>query len=160
MLAVFSVAAIVGGYLLVARSMDLWPFVSVETTPTHTESETIDPDSKARSSSASNENVDVSKTTDQIPVTEAFSVTIMSLGQNSGQVSYTADVKGAETGTCSAVFTNDIGKPVILTTDVSGGKCSASTTAAAFDAIGIWKLTLRVYSNDTQALDTRDLQVQ
>lgn len=106
------------------------------------------------------DNVDTTKTTDQIPKSTVTSVTIDSLAQQNGVVSYSASVGGASSGTCSAVFSNDIGKPVSRTVDTTNGTCSAVIPENEFDALGKWTLTLRFYANNTQTVSTKDIVIK
>lgn len=110
-------------------------------------------------SGTTSKNVDTTQTTDQIPTSTGVLVSIKNLSHENGTVSYTADVTGATTGTCSAVFTSQMGKPVTRTTDTSSGVCSASISEAEFDALGTWTLSLRFYSNNTQANASKDVVI-
>lgn len=159
----------VGAALVWMYSAGIGPFASRETpqelTPSQKEansSDTTNPTSKEANASATpSDDVDTSKTTDQIPVSNDVSVSITNLTYENGNVTYQAAITNSTGGTCSAVFTNEIGKPVTRNTEANGASCGPVIIPDyAFDAIGTWKLTLRYYSNDHQATDSKDIEVR
>lgn len=116
-------------------------------------------DLKARSTNSNSEDVDTTKTTDQIPASKLASVTISSLSQNGGTISYEANVTGVESGTCSASFTSKIGKPVVRAVKLEGGVCKDSVNETLFDAIGEWTLELSAYSSNTRATASKSITI-
>lgn len=152
-------------YLVYAYSTDAWPFQKSETAdPSSANDSKIQgaaSDTQKNKLPATNENIDPTKTTDQIPVAENATATIDELSQNGGNVTYRASIAGMPDGaTCSAEFSSSIGKPVIRVGNVTGQTCSATVPSLEFDYIGTWKLTLRVYSGDTQAVAEREVAIQ
>lgn len=113
-------------------------------------------------SQTSSTNVDASKSPNTIPVSTTTSVEITNLQQSNGKVIYAATVTNpAGSGTCSAVFTNDIAKPVTRTTGADGTSCGpVSIPESEFSAIGTWTLTLRYYTDGTQAVTTKTIDVK
>jgi len=106
--------------------------------------------------------VDVSQTTNNVPVSPTTTIEVSDLSQSNGAINYTAKISGASTGgTCNANFSNDIARPVSRTTSASNGACGpVSIPETEFSTIGQWKLTLRYYTNDTQAVITKDIEVK
>lgn len=104
--------------------------------------------------------VDPSKTTNEIPTSEAISVNISKLVQSGDVISYSADISGATNGKCSALFTSKMGKPVTRVTETTNGKCTADISALEFDALGDWTLQLTFYSNNTQASTSKVITVK
>lgn len=158
----------IAGYTTYAYFNDAWPFQKDEETVTEEKkaksnsSDDQNAQQKSKSSAQSkSENVDTRKTTDEIPVAENVTVSINSLSQNSdGIVEYRASASQAGNGTCSALFTSELGKPVTRTSETTNGTCSAKIPGMEFDALGKWTLTLRYYSNNTQAVDTKDVNIR
>lgn len=109
---------------------------------------------------STSKNVDTAKTTDQVPQSTDVSVQINTLSQKDGVVTYRAAATGATTGTCSAVFTNELGKPVTRTAETADGQCSAAIPEQEFDALGTWTLTVRFYSNNTQATANKTIEIK
>lgn len=120
--------------------------------------EQSDADKKANSNNP-NTTVDPTLNTDQIPTTETFSISLDSLVNENDMVTYKASVTGASSGTCSASFTSDLGKPVVKTSETTDGTCSGSYSVNEFDALGLWTLQLRFYANDLQATTTGEVNV-
>lgn len=158
---------LLGGYLLYAHNSSYWPFSRSTSQAEDQQKEAANNDDSqnlqtkdTQSSESKSENVDTRMTTNEIPVSDELAVTIDSLSQNqNGEVEYTATANSKQ-GTCAALFTNDLGKPVSRTSETTSGSCSASIPALEFDAIGTWKLTLRYYANDHQAIATKDVNVE
>jgi len=127
-----------------------------DTQPT-SKSSIDDEDAKAPVQS---DDVDITQPANEVPVAEKTTVTITELSQNNGNVSYRSDVSGNQNGTCSALFESDRGKPVTRTTETANGSCAASIPAMEFDAPGTWTLTLRFYTDNTQAIAKKDIVIR
>lgn len=106
------------------------------------------------------QHVDSTKPSADIPQSSSLSVVIGLLENKNSYVNYAATVKGAKKGTCSALFTSAIGKPVSHVYDTSNGTCEAHIPDVKFDTYGTWKLTLRFYNNNTQAKDEASLTLR
>ena len=102
------------------------------------------------------------KTTNQIPPSTTMSMTIDTLEEKNGIVTYSGTVTNpAPNGACSAVFTSKINRPVTSTPTYSNGSCGpASIPAADFTSIGTWTLTLRYFTNDSQVSASRNINIQ
>jgi hypothetical protein len=111
---------------------------------------------------ASSPDVDNTKTTDNIPVSKETTVTIKNLVQQDGSITYSATVENyGESGTCSATFTNDNDRPVVRTTAAEQSNCGPITIPEAeFSTLGKWTLTLRYYTNNTQAIATQTIEIK
>lgn len=130
---------------------------AAEQKDSNTDSQPKDEDTKAPSKS---DDVDITKPVDDIPVAEKTSITIAELYQKDGRVNYRAGVNGATSGTCSALFESERGKPVTRTLKSVDNTCSASIPAMEFDAPGDWTLTLRYYKDNTKATATKDITIR
>ncbi len=110
----------------------------------------------------SNADVDVTKSTDQIPVNQAASIDITSLSQANGNITYSASFKGIEgNGTCSAQFSIDDAKPVTRVTKASGSVCEpVSIPEMEFTRLGLWTLTIRYYTNDSQVTTSKAIEIK
>lgn len=107
-------------------------------------------------------NIDTSKTTDDIPVSSSATITITGIVQQNGNVTLSSSLQNpGETGTCSVLFTSDVAKPVSRTVTATDGSCPDITIPEQeFSAIGTWEATLRYYTGDTQAVDTKTIEIQ
>lgn len=125
-------------------------------------SDTTNDQQKDSKDQVANPNVDTSKTTDQIPVSTSATVSIAELAQKNGSVTIASNVTNPGTSaTCSAQFTSDVARPVSRTVDAVNGSCpEISIPEQEFSAIGAWKLTLRYYTADTQAVDTKTIEIK
>lgn len=125
-------------------------------------SDTLNPQSKANLPSQSDTpGVDPNKSTNEIPVKQDASLSITSLQQSGGSVSYAATFSGIDGGgTCSAEFTAPGAKPVTRTTQPSGQDCSASIPEMEFTQLGEWTLTARYYNSNTQVSATQAINVR
>lgn len=124
-------------------------------------SDSTNPQSKDESA-ASSKDVDKSKNTSEVPISETAKLEILKLAQENREVIYSAAVtNGSGGGTCSAVFTHELAKPVISTTSAHNGKCGpTSIPETEFSALGTWTLTLRYYTDNTQAVATQTVEVR
>lgn len=109
-----------------------------------------------------NNDVDSSKNTSEIPVSDSTSVEITSLQQGNGQITYSAKFTGQSSdGTCSATFTNELARPVIRTTPAKDSICGpVSIPETEFTTLGNWVLTVRYYKDNTQAVATKSIEVK
>lgn len=107
-------------------------------------------------------NVDTGMTTDDIPVSASAVIAITQLSQQDGSVTLKSSLQNpGETGTCSVLFTSDVAKPVSRTVSATNDSCPDITIPEQeFSAIGSWKATLRYYTGDTQAVDTKTIEVR
>lgn len=153
---------IVGGTWL-AHSFQMWPFQKQQSRPNveKNNSDLTNPQTKDKIVDK-NKNVDVTKTANEVPISEETTIKITQLTQSDGNVTYMATVTNpGKTGTCSAVFTNSTAQPVTKVTETSDGKCGpVSIPEAQFVAIGTWSLTLRYYSNNMQAVVTQEINIK
>ncbi len=163
----FMLIALLAGWLMYVYSTHQWPFTGTPASTTssqHNNTSASDNQTlrqkKDIPASPQSPNVDTTKTTADIPVANNLSVAIDTVKADNNEVSYTATAKGTMTGTCSAVFTSKLGKPVTITSDTTTGKCQGSVSAMEFDALGTWTLTLRYYANNTQAVATSTVEVR
>lgn len=154
------------GYVAYAYYYHHWPFTNTQPEVTEQQktiannSDSQNPQTKdSVAVSSKSDNVDTQKTTDEIPVAQNLSVSIDSLKQTDSSVDYKATASQSVKGTCSATFTSDIGKPVVKNSETNDGVCSGSVPILEFDALGTWKLTLRFYTDNTQAIATKDITV-
>lgn len=154
-------AAIIG-YASYAYSTQLWPFASQQETgnPKDSESLKAEDDNSLKTDESEepkveeeSKYVDSSENAEQIPSSRLVTIDISSLTSENDTVTYSAEVKGAKSGTCSALFTSDIGKPVSDAYDTNNGLCEASIPTYEFDSYGKWTLALRFYNDNTQAKD-------
>ena len=144
-----------GIYAYVAHSHSWWPFVkSTNTTQSKQDvlSTNTPADKKNAPTTKTNNNVDSTKTTDQIPTNPSLALTITKLEQQNGNVTYQAELNDkAQTGTCAAEFTSPGARPVTSTTNATNGVCGpVNIPELQFTKIGDWTLTLRYYTNNTQ----------
>lgn len=111
---------------------------------------------------ASSPDVDNTKTTNDIPVAKETNVTIEKLSQENGSITYSATIGNpGESGTCSATFSNNTDRPVTRTTTAEGPSCGpVSIPEAEFSTLGTWTLTLRYYTNNTQAVATQTIEIK
>lgn len=107
-----------------------------------------------------NDTTDNNTTTDNVPQAKSISIAINKLEQSNGYVVYRSTVAGADAGTCSATFTNNYGKPVVKNSPMTNMVCEGSVNEMEFDALGTWTLTIRFYNNNTQASDTRKVEIR
>lgn len=106
--------------------------------------------------------VDSSKDTSQIPISENYSITIKSVTQTSGTVSITAAIADhiSTSGTCSFTFTKVNVKPVVRTAVVDDSTCSSDIPELEFTSTGRWNLEARLFSDNKQAVDTREVEIR
>lgn len=125
-------------------------------------SDTQNPQNKENIPSAdASSGVDPNKSTAEVPVKPEASLTISSLKQSNGEVSYAATFDGIDgDGTCSAQFTAPGAKPVTRTTKASGQECSASIPEMEFTQLGEWTLTVRYYNSNAQVTATKAINVK
>jgi hypothetical protein len=111
---------------------------------------------------ASSPDVDNTKTTDNIPVAKETKVSIKDLAQQNGSITYSATIENpGESGTCSATFTHDNDRPVVRTTTAEESTCGPVVIPEAeFSTLGQWTLTLRYYTNNTQAITTKTIEIK
>lgn len=109
-----------------------------------------------------NDNVDTTKNTAEVPVSNETTLVITNLYQEGNNVIYQAKVTNpGASGTCSAVFTNSVSKPVTYTSNISGGDCGPFTLSINnFDSVGSWLLTLRYYSGNEQVVATKNIELK
>ena len=102
------------------------------------------------------------KTTNQIPPSTVMTMTIDTLEEKNGTVTYSGTVTNpVPNGACSAVFSSKINRPVTSTPIYSNGTCGpASIPAADFTSIGTWTLTLSYFTNDSQVSASKDINIQ
>lgn len=151
--------------IALAYHFQTWPFQSPQETiqqklEKQNKSDATNPTTKAESAKASDD-VDSSKTTDDIPTSASESIEITKLIQSGGAITYEAKINGTSGGgTCSAVYSNDIAKPVTRTSDANGDMCGpVSISAGEFSTLGTWTLTLRYYSNNTQVVTSKKIDI-
>jgi cytoskeletal protein RodZ len=147
----------------------LWPFqadskTAVQQVKSEKDNSDATNDQTKAESAKQSANVDVSKTTSEIPVSKSVSIQITQLAEDSQNqnITYSAEITNPGTsGTCSAVFTNTGSKPVTQTTTASGSSCGpVSIPSESFDSLGNWLLTLRYYTSDTQAVATKTIEIK
>ena len=110
-----------------------------------------------------NNNVDSSKTTEEIPVAKDTGIEIARLDQGTNSVTYSATITNpGASGACSAQYTNQNNRPVTLPVIASeGNTCGpASISNASFTSTGEWTLTLRYYTDNTQAIATKTIEIK
>lgn len=124
-------------------------------------SDSTNPQTKAQLPNASTD-VDITKSTSEVPVSETLHVKITDLTQGGRGITYRATISdSAKDGTCSATFTNSLDRPVIRTTASRNNVCGPVTIPETeFSALGIWTLTLRFYTDNVQAVDTKTVEIQ
>lgn len=117
--------------------------------------------SKANLASTNTDAGDTSKNTGNIPVSPTTTINIDSVVQSDGMVTYNATIiSPGGSGTCSAMFTKDGSKPVTRVSNTSSDKCGpVSIPELEFESVGVWTLTLRYYTNETQAIATKTVEV-
>lgn len=105
---------------------------------------------------------DVNKDSSEIPESANVSLSIDSLKQADGRITYSATISNpAAKGTCSVVFTKDGSKPVTRVDETQTNKCGPiSIPELEFESVGTWIMTLRYYSNNTQAVTTKTIEVR
>lgn len=105
---------------------------------------------------------DVNKDSSEIPESTNVSLTIDLIEQANGRITYSATVSNpAGKGTCSVVFTKDGSKPVTRVDETQTNKCGPiSIPELEFESVGTWIMTLRYYSNNTQAVTTKTIEVR
>lgn len=153
-----------------AYATHTWPFHSSQEASNTSEEATNNSDSTNPQqkqdipSSETQTDVDDSKTTDQVPVAETGALTITSLRQENGNITYAASLQNVDTpGTCSALFEHSDGaaRPVTRTGASTPEGCpETSIPEVEFNALGTWKLTLRYYINDTQLVATKSVEIK
>lgn len=165
-----ALAVVFGLALYAAHHFEVWPFkkqatIQTQSPTTQNTSKTdgVAPQAKVDSQKTdTNPNVDTSKTTNEIPASPATSLTITNLSEQNGNVTYSAAITNPGTsGTCSAVFTSKIDRPVTHSEAANGTQCGpTSIPANTFTSIGQWTLTLRYYTNNTQATATKTIEIR
>lgn len=165
----FAIILLSAGYMGAASMYSFWPFekintASVDNTEDKQEANTEDPvqpatEEKPKAEDKS-ENVETDTPSEDVPQSTKTTMKITSLVNEGGSVKYTAKINGTKKGTCSALFTNAIGKPVTNVHDTSSGFCEGTVPEASFDAYGSWKLTLRFYNDNTQVKDTASVSLE
>lgn len=152
---VLVVAALFAGYFAYAH------YQSIQSSEQNssTDSDAVDIDGKSNANNTDNDDVDSSLTNEEVPVSDTVSINITKLTSTADEVTYSASVNGAQSGKCSATFTNSIGKPVVKVSDAKNGICSGTYGTSEFDALGQWKLTVHFYTNNTQATASGDVDV-
>ncbi len=105
---------------------------------------------------------DANKDSSEIPKSTNISLTIDLLEQANGRITYSATVSNpADKGTCSVVFTREGSKPVTRVDETQTEKCGPiSIPELEFESVGPWLMTLRYYSNNTQAVATKMIEVR
>ena len=160
---------LVAGYSVTAYAAHLWPFPD-DSSSTNTQTQQQDPsegsdpsDKNNAPSTTSNKNVDATKTSNEIPENTTLTLTITDLSQddNNGTINYTANLDDTnQTGSCVAEFTTDGAKPVTSTTNANQGVCgSVKIPDVEFTKLGTWTLTLHYYTNNTQVVATKTIDV-
>ena len=100
-----------------------------------------------------------------VPISTSTDVKNLIADQKSGAVHANADVTNATDASATCVFTfeNPNDKPVVRQVSVSakGSVCdSGDIPEQEFTHLGQWKVTLRYYSNNTQAVATTNITIQ
>lgn len=104
---------------------------------------------KANSSPADAEAA--SQTTDQVPTTSNYSVTIAAFSQEDRMVRASAKITGSGNGMCVFSYTNPEDKPVVQQVTSANGACSSSVSEVKFNRLGSWNLSVMFYANNTKA---------
>lgn len=159
------VLCILGIGIVGTYKLGIWPFHNriQSTIEEENKSDATNPQTKASPKGEITQDPALeNKNTDEIPVSTETSVSITELSQNNGKVAYSAEIINPGTsGTCSAVFTNDVAKPVTRTTSTTSSACAkVEIPELEFSAVGTWTLTLRYYTNVTQAVATKTIEVK
>lgn len=163
---IFSVAILVlAGLTAASYHYQYWPFTPTTHKPSPEEQDKLNKEKAVEDkekSQTTSPDVDASRPTTSVPVSTTVSLEVTSLLQSDSNVTYAATITNpGESGTCSAVFTNDIAKPVTRTTDANGTSCGpVSIPELEFSAVGQWTLTLRYYSSGIQAVATKTVEVK
>ncbi len=146
-------------YLVYTYSRHTAPVAQPQTQQTNASSNTK---TGVTSSNGSVSTPVVDKTTNEIPVSTSMSISIDTLTEQNGTITYAGTVTNPVAGgICSAVFTSKINRPITLSPDYSTGRCGPGTISAnAFTSIGTWTLTLRYFTNTTQVSVSKDINIQ
>lgn len=106
--------------------------------------------------------VDTSKNTSQVPTSSSSVITIDSVEQTNGLITYSATITNPATeGTCSAIFTKPNSKPVSRVFNTKSAMCGpVSIPELEFESLGSWLMTIRYYANDSQSVDTKSVEVR
>jgi cytoskeletal protein RodZ len=117
--------------------------------------------SKADLASTNTDLGNTSKNTSDIPVSATTTISIDSIVQSGGMITYDATVVNpGDGGACSAVFTRDGSKPVTRVSNAHSDGCGpVSIPELEFESVGVWTLTLRYYINEVQAITTKAVEV-
>lgn len=131
----------------------------VVTQPTTTDSSTPNTSQTEKGVTGS---VDASKTTADVPVSKEVTVRIDQLSRVGNDIVYQATVTNpGNIGTCSAVFTKDGAKPVTQDNNTTSGSCGPfKISNYKFDMLGSWLLTLRYYTDSSQAVATKTIEIR
>lgn len=105
------------------------------------------------------------QTTENVPTSSNTSLGELTAKQSGGSITASATIHnpGSGSGSCVFTFENDNDKPVVRqTAPTSGGSIcdSGNIPEQEFTYLGQWKLTLRYYSNNTQAVATTDITIR
>lgn len=162
-------ALIATGFIVAAILFSIWYTHHFQIWPFHTKVNTVEKNGSDLTNSQTkakagetNKNVDTTKNTSEIPISTTTSVQITQLVQDDQKVTYSAKITDpSSSGTCSAVFTNPAAQPVTSVTTTSSDTCGpVSIPNAQFVTLGIWKLTLRYYADNLQAVATQEINIK
>lgn len=101
--------------------------------------------------------------TSDVPVSQAATISISSLGTNQDFVSYSATVSGSASanGTCTITFEQSGAKPVVATSTAKGMTCvDSSIPVQQFTMLGTWTATLRYFYDNQQISTTGKVVIQ
>ena len=161
-----AILIIIGVLLVGAIAYFVYAYNKGNTSTTSPNTQQADPSINAKTgvdpSSGNTSTTTTDKTTNQIPVSTIMSISIDTLSEQNGNVTYAGTVKNpVPGGSCSAVFSSTINRPITLSPQYSNGTCGPDTISAkSFTSLGTWTLTLRYFTNSTQVSATKDINIQ
>lgn len=100
------------------------------------------------------------KTVQDIPVSQSFTVSIDEAAQRDRQVFAKASISGAsKDGTCVFSFTKDGDRPIVRQVASKNNSCSVAIPEVEFAMLGQWKLNVVFYIDDVRAEANTNVEI-
>jgi len=101
-----------------------------------------------------------STTSDEVPVSNALSVSISNTGQSNGVVTSAATVTGLdESGTCVFTYSTPGDRPVVQQVTTTNKICQSNIPEVQFSKLGTWKLSVVFYQNNARAETSQNVTI-
>lgn len=123
----------------------------------------VQTEDKIENSDSKNTNLptnSTSKTSDQVPISDALSVSISNTSQSNGIVSAAIKITGSdENGTCVFTYSTPGDRPVVQEVTSSNNICQSNIPEVQFSKIGVWNLNVTFYQNNARAEASQNVTI-